>query len=279
METLWEEATRCREGSPRPKNLLFRNPRVFRHLWYLTLIIILLSDSILVFFPGGVLGQRALEHGASCKTRGRPIDARPQLGQHYGFRNTLQMKYQQVLYSIFQVEHLVHQLNNPGVNHRQRDLLLSVLKLRSLGPRAGLPHGLPPNHQQGVPNHGQHAHQQATGNHGGLPPPLAPQMARVSPVPQQPDPLMLLAQVSFPFQDVLIVDCYVLIVPPTSAGRTRPSFQGFTSHVSSFWPPQRFPGTSGEYHADFFCSYRCFSGNVVICFIRTRPPGYQALRR
>merc|ERR1719189_887971 len=62
------------------------------------------------------------------------------------------------------VEHLVHQLNNPGVNHRQRDLLLSVLKLRSLGPRAGLPHGLPPNHQQGLPNHGQHAHQQATGN-------------------------------------------------------------------------------------------------------------------
>merc|ERR1719454_1599243 len=43
------------------------------------------------------------------------------------------------------VEHLVHQLNNPGVNHRQRDLLLSVLKVRSLGPRAGLP----PNHGQG----------------------------------------------------------------------------------------------------------------------------------
>merc|ERR1719278_462704 len=90
------------------------------------------------------------------------------------------------------VEHLVHQLNNPGVNHRQRDLLLSVLKVRSLGPRAGLPQGLPPNHQQGqLPNHGQ---QQAVGNQGGLPPPLAPQMARVSPVPQQPDPMMLLAQ-------------------------------------------------------------------------------------
>merc|ERR1719209_2614597 len=94
------------------------------------------------------------------------------------------------------VEHLVHQLNNPGVNHRQRDLLLSVLKLRSLGPRAGLPQGLPPNHQQGqLPNHGQ---QQAVGNQGGLPPPLAPQMARVSPVPQQPDPMMLLAQQSGP---------------------------------------------------------------------------------
>merc|ERR1719180_694773 len=88
------------------------------------------------------------------------------------------------------MEHLVHQLNNPGVNHRQRDLLLSVLKVRSLGPRAGLPQGLPPNHgQQGLPHHGQHAQQQQ-----GLPPPLAPQMARVSPVPQQPDPMMLLAQ-------------------------------------------------------------------------------------
>merc|ERR1719300_1318044 len=89
------------------------------------------------------------------------------------------------------VEHLVHQLNNPGVNHRQRDLLLSVLKVRSLGPRAGLPQGLPPNHQQGqqLANHGQqHAQQQATAgnhaNHGGLPPPLAAQMARVSPAPQ-----------------------------------------------------------------------------------------------
>ena len=91
------------------------------------------------------------------------------------------------------VEHLVHQLNNPGVNHRQRDLLLSVLKVRSLGPRAGLPQGLPPNHgQQGLPHHGQHAQQQQ-----GLPPPLAPQMARVSPVPQQPDPMMLLAQVLY----------------------------------------------------------------------------------
>ena len=93
------------------------------------------------------------------------------------------------------VEHLVHQLNNPGVNHRQRDLLLSVLKVRSLGPRAGLPQGLPPNHQQGqLPNHGQ---QQAVGSQGGLPPPLAPQMTRVSPVPQQPDPMMLLAQVLY----------------------------------------------------------------------------------
>ena len=89
------------------------------------------------------------------------------------------------------VEHLVHQLNNPGVNHRQRDLLLSVLKVRSLGPRAGLP----PSHGQG-----QMSNQQQGQNHvGALPPPLAAQMARVSPVPQQQDPMMLLAQVLFRF--------------------------------------------------------------------------------
>ena len=89
------------------------------------------------------------------------------------------------------VEHLVHQLNNPGVNHRQRDLLLSVLKVRSLGPRAGLP----PSHGQGPMSN-----QQQGPNHvGALPPPLAAQMARVSPVPQQQDPMMLLAQVLFHF--------------------------------------------------------------------------------
>merc|ERR1719220_3425322 len=51
----------------------------------------------------------------------------------------------------------------------------------------GHPPPPPPGHQQhGLPpNHGQQ---------GGLPPPIAAQMARVSPVPQQPDPMMLLAQ-------------------------------------------------------------------------------------
>merc|ERR1719319_541069 len=63
------------------------------------------------------------------------------------------------------VEQLVQQLANPALAQRQRDLILSVLKLRSLGAR------------------GQ-----------GLPPPMPQQMARVSPVPQQADPMMLLPQ-------------------------------------------------------------------------------------
>ena len=132
------------------------------------------------------------------------------------------------------VEHLVHQLSNPGVNHRQRDLLLSVLKVRSLGPRAGLPQGLPPNHgQQGLPHHGQHAQQQqAVGNHGGLPPPLAPQMARVSPVPQQPDPMMLLAQV---FYQSIFLGFSLNLYSPLAARRGRSCLQSFTSHV----PPLR----------------------------------------
>jgi len=90
------------------------------------------------------------------------------------------------------VDHLLHQLNNPGVNHRQRDLLLSVLKLRSLGPRPGnMPQGHPP---PPPPGHQQHGLPPNHGQQGGLPPPIAAQMARVSPVPQQPDPMMLLAQ-------------------------------------------------------------------------------------
>merc|ERR1719225_2269918 len=89
------------------------------------------------------------------------------------------------------VDHLLHQLNNPGVNHRQRDLLLSVLKLRSLGPRPG---NMPQGHPPPPPGHQQHGLPPNHGQQGGLPPPIAAQMARVSPVPQQPDPMMLLAQ-------------------------------------------------------------------------------------
>jgi len=63
------------------------------------------------------------------------------------------------------VEQLVQQLANPALAQRQRDLILSVLKLRSLGAR------------------GQ-----------GLPPPMPQQLPRVSPVAQQADPLMLLPQ-------------------------------------------------------------------------------------
>ena len=76
------------------------------------------------------------------------------------------------------VEQLVQQLANPALAQRQRDLILSVLKLRSLGARSqGLP---PPMPQQVGPGTGRH---------------LTPQMARVSPVPQQADPMMLLPQV------------------------------------------------------------------------------------
>lgn len=61
------------------------------------------------------------------------------------------------------VENILQQLGNPGLQQRQRDLLLSVLKIRTHGPsgRAG-----PPN--------------------------LPPQLSRLSPVPS--DPLMLLPQ-------------------------------------------------------------------------------------
>ena len=95
-------------------------------------------------------------------------------------------------WAVLQVDHLLHQLNNPGVNHRQRDLLLSVLKLRSLGPRPG---NMPQGHPPPPPGHQQHGLPPNHGQQGGLPPPIAAQMARVSPVPQQPDPMMLLAQV------------------------------------------------------------------------------------
>ena len=43
------------------------------------------------------------------------------------------------------LEHVLQQLSNPGLQQRQRDLLLSVLKLRTLAPQhRGLPPPLPP---------------------------------------------------------------------------------------------------------------------------------------
>ena len=80
------------------------------------------------------------------------------------------------------VEQLVQQLANPALAQRQRDLILSVLKLRSLGARG---QGLPPPMQQQVTLAG------CSVSH-------PPQLPRVSPVAQQADPLMLLPQVPPP---------------------------------------------------------------------------------
>jgi translation initiation factor 4E transporter len=72
------------------------------------------------------------------------------------------------------LDNLLHQLSNPGLQQRQRDLLLSVLKLRTLGPD---------------PRRG------AAGPARSLPPPLAPHLAP-APQPAGGDPLQLPARVS-----------------------------------------------------------------------------------